>query len=48
MIFHAINTIKFVLTKQILKEYLPCLKQFENFRFKDELLKGKRIPNQKN
>ena len=38
MIFHAINTTKFVLTKQILKEYLPRLEQFENFLFKDELL----------
>ena len=38
MILYAINITKFVLTKQILKEYLPCLKQFENFRFKDELL----------
>ena len=46
MILHAINTTKYVLTKQILKEHLPCLKQFENFRFKDELLQGKSIPNQ--
>lgn len=38
MILYAINITKFVLTKQILKEYLPCLKQFENFRFKVELL----------
>ena len=46
MILHAINTTKFVFTKQILKVYLACLKQFENFRFKDELLQGKSIPNQ--
>ena len=38
MILYAINTTKFVLTKQILKENLPPLKQFGNFRFKDELL----------
>ena len=38
MILYAINITKFVLTKQILKENLPPLKQFENFRFKDELL----------
>ena len=48
MILHAINTTKFVLIKQILKEYLPSLKQFENYRFKDDLLLGKRIPYQRN
>ena len=31
MILYAINITKFVFTKQILKEYLLCLKQFENF-----------------
>ena len=38
MILYAINITKFVLTKQILKVYLACLKQFENFRFKVDLL----------
>jgi len=36
MIFYDINTIKFVFTKQILKENLPRLKQPGKVRFSDE------------
>jgi len=44
MLLYAINTTKFVFTKQILKEYLLFLKQLEKVRFNDESRYGKRIP----